>query len=293
VQDKLHLPRGTSSDGPWSLAITPESAGWDHTSLRVLALGPGGTLRFDTADEEMVLLPLAGSCTVTCDGERAALHGRESVFAAVTDFAYLPIGAAVTVSSERGGRFAFPAARAGRRLPFRYGPAADVPVEVRGAGRCSRQINNFCAADVFSSDRLIAVEVLTPGGNWSSYPPHKHDEYRPGEESELEEIYYFEIAAGGGRPGFGYHRVYGTPERPLDVLAEVRDGDAVLVPHGWHGPSVAAPGHDMYYLNAMAGPGDERAWHICDDPAHAWIRQTWVGEAVDPRVPMTSARTAP
>ena len=87
----------------------------------------------------------------------------------------------------------------------------------------------------------------------------------------------------------GYHRVYGTPDRPIDVLAEVRTGDVVLVPHGWHGPSMAAPGYDLYYLNVMAGPGDERVWAICDDPAHAWVRGTWDDQPVDPRLPLTSA----
>ncbi len=111
-------------------------------------------------------------------------------------------------------------------------------------------MHNFGVPDVLDADRIIACEVLTPGGNWSSYPPHKHDEDRDG-ESVLEEIYYFEVANGGP----GYQRVYGTPERPIDVTTEVRTGEIVLVPHGWHGPSMAAPGYDLYYLNVMAGPG--------------------------------------
>jgi 5-deoxy-glucuronate isomerase len=157
-----------------------------------------------------------------------------------------------------------------------------VPVELRGAGQSSRQVNNFCSPEAFECDKLIAVEVLTPGGNWSSYPPHKHDEARDG-EAELEEIYYFQTA------GLAYQRVYGTAARPIDVLAEVATGDVVLIPHGWHGPSIAAPGYDLYYLNVMAGPADERAWLFCDDPAHAWVRGTWRDQPVDPRLPMTSA----
>jgi 5-deoxy-glucuronate isomerase len=160
-----------------------------------------------------------------------------------------------------------------------------VPVEVRGAGIASRQVNNFCTPEGFPyADKLIACEVLTPGGCWSSYPPHKHDEERPGECS-LEEIYYFEVARGG----MAYQRVYGTDDRPIDVLAEVRTGDVVLIPHGWHGPSMAAPGYDLYYLNVMAGPSPERQWLICDDPAHAWVRETWAGQDADPRLPLTSA----
>ncbi|MGH3366807.1 MAG: 5-deoxy-glucuronate isomerase, partial [Nocardioidaceae bacterium] len=135
------------------------------------------------------------------------------------------------------------------------------------------------------------VEVITPAGNTSSYPPHKHDEDRPGEESVLEEIYYFEVADGPGGPGVAYQRVYDGGERPVDLLAEVRDGDAVLIPRGWHGPSIALPGYDLYYLNVMAGPG-QRAWHICDDPQHAWVRSTWTDQPVDPRLPMTGTAEA-
>ncbi|MGH3341692.1 MAG: 5-deoxy-glucuronate isomerase, partial [Carbonactinosporaceae bacterium] len=174
-----------------------------------------------------------------------------------------------------------------RRLSARNGAAEDVRVELRGAGQCSRQVNNFCNPDTFEADRLIAVEVLTPGGNWSSYPPHKHDEARAG-ECVLEEIYYFEITTSRGTPGMAYQRLYGSPGRPVEVLAEVGSGDVVLIPHGWHGPSMAVPGYDLYYLNVMAGPGEERVWQICDDPAHAWVRQTWQDQRVDPRLPLTT-----
>ena len=112
-------------------------------------------------------------------------------------------------------------------------------------------------------------------------------------ESQLEEIYYFEIAAGPvGSAVFGYHRVYGTPDRPIEVLEEVRTGDVVLVPHGYHGPSAAAPGYHMYYLNVMAGPAAERAWKIVDDPEHAWLRGTWDEQDVDPRLPLHSSPAA-
>jgi 5-deoxy-glucuronate isomerase len=281
-----HLPAGTASAGPYALEVTPESAGWGCSSLRVLELASGASHLLRTGDDEVVVVPLSGGLTVTCEGETFALAGRPDVFAGPTDFAYLPREATAELTSPGGGRFALCGARARRRLPARYGPAADVPVELRGAGRCSRQVNNFATAGVFEADSIIACEVITPGGNWSSYPPHKHDETSE-VESELEEIYYFEIAPGpGGRRGLAYQRVYGTPERPIDVLAEVRTGDVVLIPHGWHGPSIAAPGHDLYYLNVMAGPGEDRAWRIVDDPEHAWIRDTWAGEDVDPRLPL-------
>jgi 5-deoxy-glucuronate isomerase len=150
---------------------------------------------------------------------------------------------------------------------------------------------------VLAADALIACEVLTAAGNWSSWPPHKHDTERPGEETALEEVYYFETrAAGGGTGGtdpVGYQRVYASERgRPIDVLAEVRTGDVVLVPYGWHGPSIAAPDADLYYLNVMAGPGPERAWLIRDDPAHATTRTTWPTQPFDPRLG-PSTRSAP
>lgn len=276
--------RPASSDG-WRLAVTPESAGWTYSGLRVAELGAGGRIEFETGPDEAIVLPLEGSARVTCDGEAIELAGRPGVFSGPSDFAYLPIASSASIDSPGGGRFAVATSRAERRLPFRHGPATDVPIELRGAGSCSREVRNFASPSAFEAQRLIAVEVITPGGNWSSYPPHKHDEERPG-EAVLEEIYYFEIAAGPSGPGMGYQRVYGTPERPIDVLAEVRSGDVVLIPHGWHGPSMAVPGYDMYYLNVMAGPGPERAWRITDDATHAWIRDIWASEPVDPRLPV-------
>lgn len=282
----MHRPAGTLASGSWSVELDPERAGWTWASLRVLELAPGQSQDVTTGPDEMLVQPLSGGCLVSCGGEVAELAGRASVFDGPSDFAYLPRNAMATLHSPGGGRFALPGARASRDLPFRYGPAADVPVELRGAGSCSRQINNFCAESSFEADRLLSCEVITPAGNWSSYPPHKHDEDRPG-ESVLEEIYYFEFADGTAGTAIGYHRVYSSPGRPIDVLAEVRSGDVVLVPYGWHGPSMAVPGYDMYYLNVMAGPG-ERRWLICDDPAHAWIRDTWVGQAVDSRLPVSA-----
>ena len=269
--------------------VTPADAGWTFSGLQLLSLAPGEQRILQTGGAEALVLPLAGSCRVECDGEVFELTGRASVFSRVSDFAYLPREASVTVTSATGGRFALPSARCERRLPARYVAAEQVPVELRGSGSCTRQVNNVAAADTFECDRLIVVEVLTPSGNWSSYPPHKHDEDRPGAESELEEIYYFEVAGGPrGGQGIGYQRVYGTADRPADLLAEVRTGDVVTIPHGWHGPSMAAPGYDLYYLNVMAGPG-ERAWRFRDDPAHAWIRETWTGQGIDPRLPMAAA----
>jgi len=320
------IRRGEAGDDTFSLVVTPENAGWGYSSLRILELPAGGSATFATGEDEMCVLPLSGGCVVECDGERFEITGRAGVFTRITDFAYVPRDAEVTVSSHRGGRFALPAARATRRLAARYGPADGVQVELRGAGQASRQVNNFCTPATFDADRMMAVEVLTPSSNWSSFPPHKHDEEREG-ESQLEEVYYFEVddgpegpivlsaenppggplggstgggaprgfgplggSTGGGAPrGFGYQRVYTSgPGREIDVCTEVRTGDTVLVPHGWHGPSMAAPGYHLYYLNVMAGPSPDRTWLICDDPAHAWVRGTWEDQEIDPRLPLTS-----
>ena len=285
-----HFPAGSTADGREIVRITPEVARWGYSGLRVLDLAAGEVELGDTGGNEMIVLPLTGSCGVDTDAGGADLAGRADVFSAVTDCAYVPRDTAYRISTEQGGRFALASARSDAEgLPFRHVKADEVQVEIRGAGACSRRVNNFGTPDVLEADRLIACEVFTPAGNWSSFPPHKHDTDRPG-ESVLEEIYYFEVADGpNGQPGLAYQRVYGTADRPADVLAEVRSGDVVVVPHGWHGPSMAVPGYDLYYLNVMAGPG-KREWLICDDPAHSWVREQWRDEQVDPRV---AAWTAP
>lgn len=270
-----HLRAGTATHEPFAVEVTPSSAGWTYSGLRVLELPPGGECVVETGAFETLVLPLAGRGRVTCGAATFELSGRADVFGGVTDFAYLPRDATAVVSAPAGGRFALPAARCDVRLEPRYGPAAGVGIERRGAGPSSRQVHNFCTPETFEAAKLISCEVVTPGGNWSTYPPHKHDEDRPGAETVLEEIYYFEVAGGpGGRPGIGYHRVYGPG---IDVLAEVRNSDVVLVPHGWHGPTMAAPGYDLYFLNVMAGPAPTRAWLYRDDPDHAWVRDTWPG----------------
>jgi 5-deoxy-glucuronate isomerase len=290
--EQHYLRARATAQGAYSVVVSPELAGWSYSSLRVVELAAGGSLNFDTHGDEMLVLPLAGGCEVACEDQRIVLAGRRDVFGAVTDFAYVPPAAHVGLTSAHGGRFALPGARAQRRFPVRYAPAANVPVELRGAGQASREVHNFCSPEAFEADKLIAVEVITPGGNWSSYPPHKHDEHRPGEEI-LEEIYYFEIAARESGPGFGFQRVYASdPRRPIDVCTEIRSGDVVLIPFGYHGPSMAAPDYDMYYLNVMAGPG-ERIWRFCDDPAYAWIRDSWTGAAIDPRLPRNPAIQTP
>lgn len=290
----LWFPAGKASDGPDPLYISPELADWSYAGLRVIELAPGEARQLVSGEDEMAVLPLAGSCVIECEGNRIRLRGREHVFAGVSDFAYVPIDCEFRITSSGGGRFALPSARATHRLDPAYGAAEEVPVEIRGAGQASRQINNFLEPEAFPADRLIAVEVLTPEGNWSSYPPHKHDQHGPDEES-LEEIYYFEIARLPDRSrseheigaGFGLHRLY-TKDGAIDLTESVSHGDAVLIPSGYHGPSVAAPGYDMYYLNVLAGP-HERRMAVSDDPLHHWVRDSWLGQPKDERLPMTTA----
>jgi 5-deoxy-glucuronate isomerase len=287
-------PAGSTGRDGFEPAVSPGGPGWEHTGLYVVSLAAGESRDVDTGDCEWIVLPLSGSAQVTVDGDTVSLDGRVSVFAGPSDLAYVPVSSRFTLSSTDGTRIALPHARAAASYPFRRVAADDVPVELRGAGVASRQVHNFGTPGVLDADSIIACEVITPAGNWSSYPPHKHDEARPGEETELEEIYYFELRADSlvadGNQPIGYQRVYGTQDRPIDVLAEVRSGDVVLVPHGWHGPAMAPPGYDMYYLNVMAGPGDERAWLICDDPAHGWVRTGWDTQKVDPRLPFGGQR---
>jgi len=287
VEPSLYRPAGSLAAGDWSVVLTPESAGWRFSGMRAATLGAGARLAFETGGDEVIVLPLSGSFQVTADGSTYALAGRASVWAGPSDFVYVPPGRTVDVASVAGGRFAVAAARAEPRFPARYVAAEDVAVELRGAGACSREVRNFASALRFEADRLIAVEVLTPGGNWGSYPPHKHDEVRD-VETELEEIYHYIVADGPSGRGLAYQHIYGTADRPIDLLTTIATGDTVLVPHGWHGPAMAAPGYDLYYLNVMAGPG-ERAWRAPDDPAHTWVRETWTDQGIDPRLPFGTA----
>ena len=294
---------GRAERDGFRVCVSDADEGWDHTSLRVAHLDAGEEAELDTGTSEVVVVPLSGSfdVEVTVDGgalEQLTLAGRTDVFSGPTDTAYIPPSTHLMVRATGSGpgRVALCGAVATRReapLPARHLPAEEVPVELRGAGTCSREVRNFGTPGVLDADSIIACEVITPAGNWSSYPPHKHDEERPGEETALEEIYYCEVQAAEGvgtEDPMGYLRVYGRKGRPIDVLAEVRTGDVVLVPHGWHGPAMAPPDADLYYLNVMAGSGAERAWLICDDPAHAGVRPSWEDQEVDPRLPFGGAQ---
>jgi 5-deoxy-glucuronate isomerase len=295
------LPSGSACRDGFDVVVDDTVQGWTHTGLRIASLAADESVHVPAGEWEYAVVPLSGSVRVSArlsDGtaRTVELAGRPSVFAGPTDVAYAPAGSALVLTATAStSRVAVCAAHVGLdgSREFRHLDASDVPVELRGAGIASREVRNFGIPGVLDADALIACEVVTPAGNWSSYPPHKHDEERAGEETELEEIYYFETQVEGAAHGsnvpenadpVGYQRVYGTTERPIDVFAEVRTGDVVLVPHGWHGPAMAAPGYDLYYLNVMAGPGPTRAWLICDDPKHAWVRDTWRDQEIDPRL---------
>jgi len=257
--------------GSWD-GVTPESAGWRHLDFRVR----GGVFSGETGELEVALVVLGGRCRVEAGGESWELGGRANVFAGMPWALYLPRETAYRVEGD--AEIGVCGARCERRHePVLIRPEA-VEIEVRGAGNATRQINHIVKPE-FPAERLLVVEVFTPAGNWSSYPPHKHDEDDPPGEVVLEETYYFRTA----RPeAFAVQRLY-SPRHGLDVTATVRDGDLMLVPYGYH-PTAAAHGYDLYYLNALAG--DRRSMAAADDPALAWIRGAWANLEPDPRVPL-------
>ncbi|GAA2515266.1 MAG: 5-deoxy-glucuronate isomerase [Kocuria sp.] len=287
-------PAGTAAQAPWDLSIGGHDSrldvpGWEHTGLRTVTLG-SEPVTLEAAAEERIVIPLEGDVAAVVAGESYELDGRESVFHGPTDVLYTGVQKSLELRGEHGTRVAVASAPASQEYPTRLVRRDEAPLELRGAGNCSREVRNFGTPAALEADRFIVCEVLTPAGNWSSYPPHKHDEEKEGQETRLEEIYYFETrvtpdAPAGATDAIGYQRVYASDERPIDVNAEVRTGDVVLVPYGWHGPAMAPPGYDMYYLNVMAGPGPVREWLISDDPHHGWVRQQWAEADVDPRLP--------
>jgi 5-deoxy-glucuronate isomerase len=294
-----YFASGRLSNGPDQVAVVPDGNDWKYTGLSVAEAQPGQSRAWTSDGREAIVVPLSGALTVVVGDAVYELAGRPSPWG-VTDVLYLPLGSEAEIRSpalaQTPSRYAIAWAVADRVFPVQHLAADAVSVEMRGAGISSRQVNNFGTPGVLQADRIIACEVMQPGGNWSSYPPHKHDVAGEG-ESQLEEIYYFEVAPSpAGTPGFGLQRVYSSAGGEIDVTVEVHTGDVVLIPYGYHGPSVAAPGHALYYLNVMAGPADpagrDREWLITDDPQHAWIRESWKSEAVDPRLPFTASGPA-
>jgi 5-deoxy-glucuronate isomerase len=281
---RLLVPAGTATAGDDPVVLTPEDAGWTYAGLRVVRLAAGESRDVVTGPDEVVVLPLSGSLEVGVGARTYPLRGRTSVFSGISDFVYLPIDTEARLSSAGGAEVALPGARATRRYEAARVGAEDVAVELRGAGDATRQVNNFFAPDAFEADKLVAVEVLTPEGNFSSYPPHKHDVF-DAETGEvvLEEIYYFRFDRPEGY-GLWYQR---AADDAFELAARVVDGDVCLVPRGYHGPAAAVPGHHMYYLNVLGGPGEERSLCFRDDPAQSWIRGTWTEQQTDRRLPLS------
>ncbi|HET9167925.1 MAG TPA: 5-deoxy-glucuronate isomerase [Actinospica sp.] len=288
VPNEWFYPRGSLMREGWESVVDASIPGWRHTGIRVAVLD-GGSLPLPAGDVERIVIPLAGGFTVEHDGATTELEGRSGVFEGPTDVLYVGAGRELTVSGA--GRVAVAEAPTAVRKPSRYLAKSEVPVEIRGAGRDTRQVHNFGTPDALDAAAFIVCEVITPGGNWSSHPAHKHDEHVAGHESRLEEIYYFEAApvrgsqAPEGVDAFGGFATYSSAAGEIETNALVRTGDIALVPFGYHGPAAAAPEYDLYYLNVMAGPDPERVWLVSDDPRQAWIRSRWQQQSVDSRLP--------
>jgi 5-deoxy-glucuronate isomerase len=270
-----------------SLAIDPARAGWRYLSFRALALGAGERLDLGGPGTEtaVVLVSGAGLTLASGDGTELQLDGRQTVFDGKPSAAYLPpdCRAHVVALPGREGQhvvLAIASAPASGREGVSAAPVLirpqDVAVEIRGAGNATRRIHHIIAP-TFPADRLEVVEVYTPGGNWSSWPPHKHDVDDMPNEAVLEEIYYYQQRSS---EGWGIQRLYRRDGDRRDGLWTVRHGELVLVTDGYH-PFVAAHGYDAYYLNALAG--DRRTMACTDDPDLAWTRAAWAEITPDPR----------
>ena len=267
------------NEGGELVCITQNLAGWETISLRMIRLARGEKHQVELPSEELALLMLGGRADITADGKKwSGLGARASVFSGMPHTLYLPVGTAhvdieaVTDHCE----VAVCGARAERKFPAAVIEPAGVEIEVRGGGNATRQINHVMKPG-FAADRLLVVEVYTPSGNWSSYPPHKHDVHNPPGEVDLDEIYYYKIS----KPeGYAIQRLY-TRDGWRDETLTVRDNEVILVHEGYH-PVVAAHGYDCYYLNVLAGSA--RSMAASDDPDYAWVRGAWKDK--DPRVPL-------
>jgi 5-deoxy-glucuronate isomerase len=291
--------KGELARGDWDVYLDPTEKkvkGWVHTGMRTATLSSGKKLNISPDSIERLIWPLDGEgITVTYKSKDESgshnLRGRKSVFHGPTDLVYLPINTDIEITGS--GRVIVAEAPAKNHRPVKFMARDSFPNVVRGAGPESRQIHDFGGVAALDADRFLVVEVIVPAGNWSGIPPHKHDKFVPGVEANLEEIYYFEVApdrnlkAPAKTDPKGLFRGYSSDDRPFDVTTEVRSGDVVLVPYGWHGPVAAMPSYDMYFMNVMAGPDEERVWNFVDEPGHEWIRESWAHRPQDPRLPYT------
>lgn len=247
------------------LQVTPESAGWQYVGFEVVQLAAGETLKRETVDQEVCLVLLSGKADVQTNEEKwQGIGQRMSVFEQIPPYSvYVTSHDSYEVTALTSLQLAVCSAPGAGNHRSRLIAPAQVGVETRGYGNIERYIHNILPESE-PADSLLVVEVFTPNGHWSSYPPHKHDRDALPEESFLEETYYFRVQP---EQGFAIQRVY-TDDRSLDETLIVKNGEAVLVPRGYH-PVSAPPGYDVYYLNVMAGP--TRIWKFHNDPDHAWI----------------------
>jgi 5-deoxy-glucuronate isomerase len=259
------------------IEVTPESAGWEFIRFSVRRLQPHERWTSRTDGDECCLVLLSGWCTVTVDdGASEALGPRETVFASYPHAFYVPRGRRFTVEARDRSEIAECRAPSDKPLQPRLIRPGDCGFEIRGGGNATRQIVDILPPP-FPADRLMICEVFTPSGNWSSYPPHKHDVDNPPGEVDLEETYYYRMS---DPLGYGFQRLY-TADGRFDETVKVEDGDLVLIRDGYH-PFVTAFGYDAYYLNVLAGT--RRSMAASDDPRYASLRRAW--PPPDPRLPL-------
>lgn len=293
AQDLLVRPVNDPADPGLILRITPEVAGWEYIHFEVRSLAVGAQWSFATEGHELALVNLTGTYAVSSNrGSWSSVGGRKDVFSGAAHALYLPRGTEFTVTAEQGGDFAVGWVPTDEDHEAWLIRPERVRRSIRGGDNVSRQINDLLPPGS-PVHRLVLVEVYTPGGNWSSYPPHKHDRHvvdADGNliEADLEEVYFYKL----DRPeGYAIQRVY-TDERsplhaagqPIDALIRAGDNCAVLVPGGYH-PVVSAPGYTTYYLNVLAGSAQSLANQ--DDPRYSWVKEQYRG--VDPRLPLYDA----
>ena len=257
------------------LEITPRDAGWQYVGFSVRQIAAGGQWDAETGSDELCVVLLEGSCRVRWAGGEGALGPRRDVFGGYPYAVYLPPGTSFAIDAEERTQVAVGSAPTVERHPARLIPPEECGFEIRGGGNATRQIVDIMPPS-FPAHRLLVCEVYTPSGNWSSYPPHKHDTDDPPVEVALEETYYYRFR---NADAYGIQRLY-EPDDQEDELLTVRSGDLVLIRRGYH-PFVSAHGYDAYYLNVLAGT--RRSMAARDDPRYAAFRERW--PAPDPRVP--------
>ena len=275
---ELLIPALSTAGGRGTaMEIEPKSVGFDYLKLQVKRLLAGDTCQAGTDANELGIVGLGGRFDLeSSQGSWRGVGLRANVFTGMPWTVYLPIHTDFTLTALTDCDLAFCYCRAESFFPAALIPPTDVRVEVRGGANATRQINHIVTPE-FAAHRLLIVEVYTPSGNWSSYPPHKHDVHNPPGEVDLEELYYYRIDRA---EGYAIQRIY-TRDRRLDETITVHDGDLVLIPEGYH-PVVAAHGYNVYYLNVLAGSA--RSMAASDDPDYGWVRDTW--REKDPRVPL-------